>query len=72
VSKTLLEISKAGYKGRKNKKGFYKYDENGKKVSGQVDPNIYSFYGGNARKKFDANEIHMRCGMAMSMKQLYV
>lgn len=65
VSKTLLEISKAGYKGRKNKKGFYKYDENGKKVSGQVDPQIYSFYGGNARKKFDANEIHMRCGMAM-------
>lgn len=65
VSKTLLEISKAGYKGRKNKKGFYKYDENGKKVSGQVDPNIYSFYGGNARKKFDANEIHMRCGMSM-------
>ncbi len=65
VSKTLLEISKAGYKGRKNKKGFYKYDENGKKVSGQVDSNIYSFYGGNARKKFDANEIHMRCGMAM-------
>ena len=65
VSKTLLEISKAGYKGRKNKKGFYKYYENGKKVSGQVDPNIYSFYGGNARKKFDANEIHMRCGMAM-------
>ncbi len=65
VSKTLLEISKAGYKGRKNKKGFYKYDENGKKVSGQVDPNIYSFYGGNARKKFDAKEIHMRCGMAM-------
>jgi 3-hydroxyacyl-CoA dehydrogenase / enoyl-CoA hydratase / 3-hydroxybutyryl-CoA epimerase len=65
VSKTLLEISKAGYKGRKNKKGFYKYDENGKKVSGQVDPNIYSFYGGNARKKVDANDIHMRCAMAM-------
>ncbi len=65
VSKTLLEISKAGYKGRKNKKGFYKYDENGKKVSGQVDANIYSFYGGNSRKKFDANDIHMRCAMAM-------
>ena len=48
-----------------NKPSIYKYDENGKKVSGQVDPNIYSFYGGNARKKFDANEIHMRCGMAM-------
>lgn len=65
ISKTLLEISKAGYKGRKNKKGFYKYDENGKKVSGQVDANIYSYYGGNARKKADANDIHMRCAMAM-------
>ena len=65
VSKTLLEISKAGYKGRKNKKGFYKYDEKGKKVSGQVDADIYSFYGGNTRTKFDANDIHMRCAMAM-------
>jgi len=65
VSKTLLEISKAGYKGRKNKKGFYKYDEKGKKISGQVDADIYSFYGGNTRKKFDANEIRMRCAMAM-------
>lgn len=53
VSKTLLEISKAGYKGRKNKKGFYKYDENGKKVSGQVDSQIYSYYG----------EIHVRNSM---------
>jgi 3-hydroxyacyl-CoA dehydrogenase/enoyl-CoA hydratase/3-hydroxybutyryl-CoA epimerase len=65
VSKTLLEISKAGYKGRKNKKGFYKYDENGKKVSGQVDSEIYSYYGGNSRKKFDATEIHHRCAFAM-------
>jgi len=65
VSKTLLEISKAGYKGRKNKKGFYKYDEKGKKVYGQVDTEIYSYYGGNARKKFDATEIHHRCAFAM-------
>lgn len=65
VSKTLLEISKAGYKGRKNKKGFYKYDDKGKKVSGQVDSQIYSFYGGKSRKKFNAEDIHMRCAMAM-------
>ncbi|MCZ2394618.1 MAG: hypothetical protein LC105_12225 [Chitinophagales bacterium] len=65
VSKTLLEISKEGYKGRKNKKGFYQYDEKGKKISGQVDGQIYSFYGGNSRKKMDANEIQMRCAMAM-------
>lgn len=65
VSKILLEISKAGYKGKKNKKGFYKYDERGKKVYGQVDANIYSFYGGNVRKKMDANDIQLRCGFAM-------
>lgn len=65
VSKTLLEISKAGYKGRKNKKGFYKYDEKGKKVSGQVDAEIYNYYGGNKRTKMDANDIHMRCAFAM-------
>jgi 3-hydroxyacyl-CoA dehydrogenase/enoyl-CoA hydratase/3-hydroxybutyryl-CoA epimerase len=65
VSKTLLEISKAGYKGRKNKKGFYKYDDKGKKVKGEVDAQIYSYYGGNTRKKFDPYDIHMRCGMAM-------
>lgn len=65
VSMTLLEVSKAGYKGRKNKKGFYQYDEKGKKVHGKVDADIYKFYGGNDRKKLDANTIHMRCAMAM-------
>jgi 3-hydroxyacyl-CoA dehydrogenase/enoyl-CoA hydratase/3-hydroxybutyryl-CoA epimerase len=65
VSTTLLEVSKAGYKGRKNKKGFYQYDGKGKKVHGKVDADIYKYYGGNNRTKFDANDIHMRCAMAM-------
>jgi 3-hydroxyacyl-CoA dehydrogenase/enoyl-CoA hydratase/3-hydroxybutyryl-CoA epimerase len=71
VSKTLLEISKAGYKGRKNNKGFYKYDDKGKKVHGQVDPKIYSYYGGTTRKKYDAKEIQMRCAMAMVNEAAY-
>lgn len=65
ISTTLLEVSKAGYKGRKNKQGFYKYDEKGKKVKGTVDSKIYSFYGGNSRKKMNAEDIHLRCAMAM-------
>jgi 3-hydroxyacyl-CoA dehydrogenase/enoyl-CoA hydratase/3-hydroxybutyryl-CoA epimerase len=65
ISKTLLDVAKAGYKGRKNKKGFYKYDEKGKKMKGQVDDHIYSFYGGKARKKFNVEDIQMRCAMAM-------
>ena len=64
VSMTLLEVSKAGYKGRKNKKGFYQYDENGKKQP-KVDSEIYKFYGGENRKQFDAEMIHLRCAMAM-------
>ena len=64
VSMTLLEVSKAGYKGKKNKKGFYQYDENGKKQP-KVDSEIYKFYGGNNRKQFDAEMIHLRCAMAM-------
>ena len=65
VSMTLLEVSKAGYKGRKNKKGFYQYDEKGKKIAGKIDNEIYKFYGGNNRKKFDTEMIQMRCAMAM-------
>lgn len=65
VSTTLLEISKAGYKGRKNKKGFYQYDEKGKKIHGKVDAEIYKYYGGNNRTKFNTEEIHMCCAMAM-------
>jgi 3-hydroxyacyl-CoA dehydrogenase/enoyl-CoA hydratase/3-hydroxybutyryl-CoA epimerase len=65
ISKTLLEVAKAGYKGRKNKQGFYKYDEKGKKVKGEVDPKIYGFYGGNSRKQFKPEDIHLRCAMAM-------
>lgn len=64
VSMTLLEVSKAGYKGRKNKKGFYQYDENGKKQP-KVDNEIYKFYGGENRKQFDAEMIHLRCALAM-------
>ncbi|HNI02457.1 MAG TPA: 3-hydroxyacyl-CoA dehydrogenase NAD-binding domain-containing protein [Chitinophagales bacterium] len=64
VSMTLLEVSKAGYKGRKNKKGFYQYDENGKKQP-KVDSEIYKFYGGDNRKQFDTEMIQLRCAMAM-------
>lgn len=70
ISYTLLEVSKAGYKGRKNKKGFYQYDENGKKKN-EVDANIYSYFGGNARKKLDNKEIQMRAGMMMVNEAAY-
>lgn len=70
ISYTLLEVSKAGYKGRKNKKGFYQYDDKGKKKS-EVDTNIYSFFGGNSRKQLDNKEIQMRAAMMMVNEAAY-
>ncbi len=57
----LLE---AGYKGRKNRKGFYKYEEGSKKKKG-INKEIYSFFGGPNRKSFKDKEIHQRMLMIM-------
>ncbi len=65
VSGAMKKMFEAGYHGRKNKKGFYKYDDKGKKVSGQLDDNVYSFFGGNTRKQFDPKEMYERIGMSM-------
>lgn len=64
ASDGLKKMFDAGYHGRKNKKGFYQYDENGKKKK-ELDANVYSFFGGNNRKKFDDKEIYERIGMSM-------
>lgn len=64
ASDGLKKMFDAGYHGRKNKKGFYKYDENGKKMR-ELDDNVYSFFGGNTRKKFDEQEMYERIGMSM-------
>jgi len=70
ISYTLLEVSKAGYKGRKNSKGFYKYDKAGKKQS-MVDSGIYSFFGGSSRKKMNNEDIQFRGGMMMLNEAAY-
>jgi 3-hydroxyacyl-CoA dehydrogenase/enoyl-CoA hydratase/3-hydroxybutyryl-CoA epimerase len=64
ASDGLKKMFDAGYHGRKNKKGFYQYDENGKKKR-ELDTNVYSFFGGNTRKKFDEKEMYERIGMSM-------
>jgi len=64
TSDGIAKMYKAGYHGRKNKKGFYQYDEAGKKKR-ELDTNMYSFFGGNTRKKFSDQEIYERIGMSM-------
>jgi len=53
----------AGRMGKKNKKGFYKYDENGKKQG--IDESIYQFCDTKERKPFSNEAIQQRLGFAM-------
>ncbi len=61
----IKKMFEAGYSGRKNKKGFYLYDDKGKKVRGKVNESAYDFFGGPNRKDFDKQEIQQRCGLVM-------
>jgi 3-hydroxyacyl-CoA dehydrogenase/enoyl-CoA hydratase/3-hydroxybutyryl-CoA epimerase len=63
-SQSLTRVVAAGRTGRKGKKGFYKYDEKGKK--GGVDPSVYELLPtGVRRNEVPADEIQRRCVLAM-------
>jgi 3-hydroxyacyl-CoA dehydrogenase/enoyl-CoA hydratase/3-hydroxybutyryl-CoA epimerase len=64
-SESLTRVVAAGRTGRKGKKGFYKYDEKGKK--GGVDPTVYELLpSGVRRTELPADEIQRRCVLAMA------
>ena len=63
-SQSLTRVVAAGRTGRKGKKGFYRYDEKGKK--GGVDPSVYELLPtGVRRNEVPADEIQRRCVLAM-------
>jgi 3-hydroxyacyl-CoA dehydrogenase/enoyl-CoA hydratase/3-hydroxybutyryl-CoA epimerase len=63
-SQSLQRVVAAGRSGRKGKKGFYKYDEKGKK--GGVDPSVYELLPTAGRRaEIPADEIQRRCVLAM-------
>ncbi|MEX2395657.1 MAG: 3-hydroxyacyl-CoA dehydrogenase NAD-binding domain-containing protein, partial [Balneolales bacterium] len=61
-AKTLLD---AGYKGRKNKKGFYIYENGFMKKKKESNPDIYKYIGGNSRKEFSPVEVQDRMTLTM-------
>jgi len=62
----MRELTDAGFHGKKNRKGFLKYDKKtGKKIRGKVNEEIYQFFGGNKRKLFDTLEIQERMSLLM-------
>lgn len=56
LSKGLLKMFEAGYLGKKNKKGYYKYDGKKGKRNG-ANPEVYAFFGGALRKDFSFEEV---------------
>ena len=66
-SETMEKLVQAGYKGRKNNQGFYRYDQSfrKKKKTKEINEKIYSFFGGSERKKFDREEIQNRLSLVM-------
>ena len=70
ISLVTLEddVLDAGLKGRKNGKGFYRY-ENGK--SKEVNPEIYAFVGAPERRTVPKSEIQERLSLAMVNEAVY-
>ncbi len=65
-SNAMEALEEAGYKGRKNKKGFLLYDDKtGKKVRGKANEEIYEHFGGSKRKNFSDEEIQDRMSLIM-------
>lgn len=64
-SDALVKLAAAGYGGRKNRKGFYRYDDSAKKKSKRVNDEVYAFFGGPQRKSVPPADIVNRLSMVM-------
>ncbi len=63
-SESIKRVIESGRTGRKGKKGFYLYDDEGKK--GDVDESVYAVISAGAdRREMAAQEIQQRCVLAM-------
>jgi 3-hydroxyacyl-CoA dehydrogenase/enoyl-CoA hydratase/3-hydroxybutyryl-CoA epimerase len=65
-SKKPTELFEDGYKGKKNKKGFYQYEEkDGKTKKTEPNNNIYQYFDGAGRKSMDAETVQHRITLTM-------
>ncbi|MEX0894288.1 MAG: 3-hydroxyacyl-CoA dehydrogenase NAD-binding domain-containing protein, partial [Balneolaceae bacterium] len=70
TSTKARELVEAGYKGRKNRTGFYQY-ENGSRKKKEVNDEVYQFFGGPKRISFDEKEIQERLSLVMVNEAVY-
>jgi 3-hydroxyacyl-CoA dehydrogenase/enoyl-CoA hydratase/3-hydroxybutyryl-CoA epimerase len=64
-SDALARMAAAGYAGRKNRRGFYRYDAGRGKGAKQVDEGVYAFFGGGPRREISAREMADRLCLLM-------
>ena len=65
MSEGLLKMNQAGFKGRKNTKGFLAYNKNGKKIRGKANESVYEFFDKPLKVKFDLPDIQLRTTLLM-------
>ncbi len=66
ASDLLQKMLAAGYKGRKNLKGFYRYDiATGKRIRDEIDNNIFHVIGKKPHASFSSTTIRHRLSMMM-------
>lgn len=70
-SDTAQKLFEAGYKGKKNQKGFYDYSDTDKKSRREVNDKIYTFFGGMPRKDMDLLDIQDRLNLIMINEAAY-
>ncbi len=63
ISEAVIKMAADGRLGRKNKKGFYTYNEKSKKQG--VDPSAYQYFEGDGKKVLPMEEIQNRALMLM-------
>jgi len=61
----MKRLFMAGYKGRKNNRGFYLYGDQASGKKKEVNKGIYNFFGGPGRRKIDVQEIQNRLSLIM-------
>ena len=70
ASQALPRLFEAGYQGRKNKRGFYRYDRK-RKGPKPVDQTIYAYFGGKSRRRIPHGEMADRLSLLMANEAVW-
>ncbi|HEY9854299.1 MAG TPA: 3-hydroxyacyl-CoA dehydrogenase NAD-binding domain-containing protein, partial [Stenomitos sp.] len=71
ASDTCVKVYEAGYLGRKNGKGFYRYEATAGKGGKEVNTDIYAFFGGPERKAIPTQDMVDRLVLLMLNEAAY-